>query len=221
MIPRMFRLTLPAVLILCLSPAITIAHPGGLDAFGCHNNQRKGMYECHRGEFAGQSFASQAEMLAGTQGTIAVPPIRSANQFSGKVVSIADGDTIVVMHEGKKTEVRLNGIDCPEKDQAFGDQAATFISRLVLGKEVTVASHGPDKYGRTIGDVSLLDGTQVNRELVKAGLAWWYRTYSQDQALAQLESEAQAGRRGLWADANPMPPWEWRKLKREGISGGR
>nr|MBI3611672.1 thermonuclease family protein [Nitrospirota bacterium] len=170
MIPRTLRLTLPPVLVLCLFPALTIAHPGGLDAYGCHKNRKAGIYECHRGEFAGRSFASQAEMLAGKQGSYtAVPPTLPARQFSGKVVAVSDGDTISVMHEGKAEDVRLNGIDCPEKDQAFGGQATTFTTRLVFGKEVTVTSHGPDKYGRTIGDVSLLDGTTRARCLRGSG----------------------------------------------------
>ncbi len=215
MIPRSLHLTLSTALVLCLFPVITIAHPGGLDAYGCHNNRKAGVYECHTGEFASESFASQAEMLAGTQGRYTeVPHAFPAHQFSGKVVAVADGDTISVMHDGKAEHVRLNGIDCPEKDQAFGDQAAKFTIGLVFGKEVTVRSFGPDKYGRTIGDVSLLDSTQVNRELVKAGLAWWYRKYSHDQTLAMFESEAQADKWGLWGDVNPMPPWEWRKLKK-------
>lgn len=214
MIPCSLHLTLPTILGLCLFPAITNAHPGGLDAYGCHNNLKAGTYECHKGEFAGQSFASQAEMLAGTQGR-PVPGTLSTKQFSGKVVAVADGDTISVIHNNKEEQVRLNGIDCPEKDQPFGDRAAQFTMRLVLGKEVIVTSFGTDKYGRTIGDVSLLEGIQVNQELVKAGLAWWYRKYSKDEVLAQLESEAQGGKRGLWVDVQPVPPWEWRKQRKE------
>ncbi len=75
--------------------------------------------------------------------------------------------------------------------------------------------YGPDKYGRTIADVILPDGRVLNHELVKAGFAWWYRTYApDDELLKQLEHEARAAKRGLWADANPVPPWEYRRLRR-------
>ena len=77
-----------------------------------------------------------------------------------------------------------------------------------------------DQYGRTVGEVILPDGKSLNRELVKAGFAWWHRQYSRDSSLGQLEAEAQAARRGLWVDSNPVPPWEFRRVQRElrGIS---
>ena len=77
--------------------------------------------------------------------------------------------------------------------------------------------HGLDKYGRTLGDVILTDGQNVNRELVKAGLAWWYRKYSKDQSLGELETQARQAKLGLWADKDPIPPWEWRHMKREAV----
>ena len=81
-------------------------------------------------------------------------------------------------------------------------------------KEVTVQTYGHDKYGRIIGDVYLPDGTLLNKELVKAGLAWWYCKYSADQFLAQLEIEAREAKRGLWQDPKPIPPWVFRKWQR-------
>ncbi len=68
-----------------------------------------------------------------------------------------------------------------------------------------------DRYGRTVAEVLLPDGRSLNREQVKAGFAWWYRRYApDDDTLAQLEADAKAAKRGLWADADPVPPWEWR-----------
>ena len=87
---------------------------------------------------------------------------------------ILDGDTIEVLHEGRGEKVRLAEIDCPEKSQAFGQRAKQFTSELVFGKEVTVQVLGFDRNRRMIGKVRLLDGTSLNRELVNAGLAWWY-----------------------------------------------
>ena len=92
--------------------------------------------------------------------------------FSGKVVGVDDGDTLSVMHKGWAEKVRLNGFDCPEKGQAYGRRAQQATSGLVFGKEVTVKTFGLDKYGRTIGGVTLPDGTVLNQELVREGMCW-------------------------------------------------
>ncbi|SLM48465.1 Uncharacterized endonuclease (fragment) [Nitrospira japonica] len=111
--------------------------------------------------------------------------------------------------------IRLNEIDCPEKRQAYGTKAKQAASGLVFGKEVTVHTHGMDKYGRTIADVLLPDGTNVNHALVKGGWCWWYRKYAPtDVTLEQLEQSARAANLGLWADPQPIPPWEYRKAVR-------
>jgi micrococcal nuclease len=136
---------------------------------------------------------------------------RASPAFSGEVVRVLDGDTIEVMHDGQAERVRLNAVDCPEKGQAFGTAAKQFTSSLVFGQTVTVRSSGRDRYRRTIGDVVLPDGRSLNQELIKAGMAWWYRHYSKDRTLEDLESEARSQKRGLWSDADPIAPWEWRR----------
>ncbi len=133
-----------------------------------------------------------------------------AEQFTGKCVRVLDGDTIEVLHDGSPERIRLTGIDCPEKSQAFGMRAKQFTSTLVWGQNVTVSSDATDRYGRTIGEVLLPDGRDVNAELVRAGYAWWYRKYSSDQRLAQLERTARAERVGIWSAEDPLPPWEYR-----------
>ena len=141
--------------------------------------------------------------------------------FTGKVTRVIDGDTIEVLYtevcKGKKVyipfRIRLQGIDCPERGQAFGRKAKQFVSRLCFGKQVKVIEHGQDRYRRTLGSVILPGGKNLNRELVKAGLAWWYRRYSNDQVLMKLEDQARRERRGLWQDKNPIPPWEYRRKK--------
>ncbi|MCP9472094.1 MAG: thermonuclease family protein, partial [Nitrospira sp.] len=102
---------------------------------------------------------------------------------------------------------------CPEKGQPFGKQAKQFTSTMVFGREVTVQVLGVDKYGRTIGSVLLGDGRSLNRELVRAGFAWWYRKHSTDFSLGDLEDDARLAKRGLWADPDPIPPWQWRKQR--------
>ena len=95
-----------------------------------------------------------------------------AADFSGPVVLILDGDTVEVLHNSHPERIRLSGIDCPEKGQAYGQRAKQAASALVFGKEVTLQTHGKDKYGRTLADVLLPDGTNVNHALVKEGWCW-------------------------------------------------
>ncbi len=135
--------------------------------------------------------------------------------FTYKVVGVSDGDTVTVLHNGKGERIRLHGIDCPEKRQAFGKRAKQFTSKLVFGETVTVQVVDRDRYGRTVGVVLLPDGRSLNHELVKAGFAWWYWRYTpDDETLAQLEREAWGAKRGLWADPEPVPPWEWRIMRK-------
>lgn len=134
--------------------------------------------------------------------------------FSGPVVSVLDGDTIEVLHNRHPERIRLYGIDCPEKGQAYGQRAKQATSDLAFKQEVTLYTHGNDKYGRTIADVLLQDGTNVNHTLVKDGWCWWYRQYAPgDMVLEGFEIEARETRKGLWADPHPVPPWDWRKRK--------
>jgi micrococcal nuclease len=213
----LFPLALALVGLLLLATAVR-PHGGGLDRFGCHHDRKQGGYHCHRGKFAGRSFASQSEMLAARQSrdAAAPPPLPSA-QFSGKVVGVTDGDTITVLHNGRDERVRLHGIDCPEKGQPYGTKAKQFTSQLVFGNEVIVKDYGLDntRSKRTLGEIVLRDGRVVNEELLRAGLAWWYRKYVPNRVdLAALEEEARNAKRGLWADPNPVPPWCYRKKQK-------
>jgi micrococcal nuclease len=135
------------------------------------------------------------------------------NSFSGKCVSVSDGDTIHVLRSGKAIRIRLYGVDCPEMGQDFGKKARQFTSAMVFGKVVDVKPVDTDQYGRTVAWVSA-DGKSLNRELVAAGLAWWYRHYAPgDKDLADLEHAARKQKIGLWSIANPLPPWEFRHRK--------
>jgi len=142
-------------------------------------------------------------------------PSLAFGDLSGPVIAVLDGDTIEVLHNSRAERIRLHGIDCPEKGQAYGQRAKQAASALVFGQQITLQTYGLDKYGRTIADVLLPDGTTVNHELVKDGWCWWYRKYApQDAALEKLEKEAREAKKGLWVDPAPIPPWVYRKARR-------
>ena len=134
--------------------------------------------------------------------------------LSGKVVSVADGDTITIIDKSKtEHRIRLYGIDTPEKGQPFGNSAKKHTSRLVAGKSVEVTPYDTDKYGRTVGVVSV-NGTNVNQSLIESGIAWQYRKYCKETfcpGWLQLERKTKLSKYGLWAGTDPVPPWEWRK----------
>ena len=139
----------------------------------------------------------------------------AGESFTGKVVNVTDGDTVVVLRAGNIQEkIRLAEIDCPEKSQAFGQRAKQFTLDKAAQKNVTVEVRDHDRYGRTVGEVFLPDGKSLNRELVRNGYAWWYRRYSKDESLGELEAQARTARRGLWSDQNAIAPWDWRKNRR-------
>ncbi len=139
------------------------------------------------------------------------------NQY--KVIAIKDGDTIELLKDGKPLRVRLQGVDCPEKNQDFGTRAREFTSDLVFGKNVGLVVHDIDRYGRTVGEIILPDGRNLNYELVKNGFAWHYTAYSKDAELARLEAEARAEKRGLWTQPSPVAPWDYRKNRGGAASG--
>jgi endonuclease YncB( thermonuclease family) len=137
-----------------------------------------------------------------------------AETLTGRVVSIADGDTLTLLTpERRQVKVRLHGIDTPERRQPFGTRAREALSELAFQKPVRVEVQDTDRYGRTVGRV-YVGPVDVNAELVRRGMAWVYTRYNRDPALPQLEAEARAARRGLWADPRPVPPWNWRRQQR-------
>ncbi len=134
----------------------------------------------------------------------------------GKVVGVADGDTVTVLDENHlQHKIRLNGIDAPESAQAFGQTAKRNLSALVFGQDVVVTWDKIDRYGRLVGTV-MRGETNANLEQLRAGLAWYYREYASDvpgefrSAYAAAEAEARAAKRGLWQDATPQAPWVYR-----------
>jgi endonuclease YncB( thermonuclease family) len=142
-------------------------------------------------------------------GLLAAEPSAQPKSISGKVVAVADGDTLTVLDGTTQVKVRLEGIDAPESGQDFGTAAKKALSGKVFGKVVRVEWRDKDKYGRTLGHVHV-DGRHVNLELVQEGMAWHYKEYNSDKALADAETKAREAKRGLWSIANPIPPWDFR-----------
>lgn len=132
--------------------------------------------------------------------------------WQGKVIHVADGDTITVMHDGKPEKIRLYGIDTPEKKQEFGKKAKAFTKRMLAGKIVDVEVKAKDRYGRTVAIIRS-GGNNINAALVANGYAWVYRQYCREafcDEWIRLETRAKNRKYGLWVNRNPMPPWEWR-----------
>lgn len=142
---------------------------------------------------------------------LATTPTLAAT-LSGKVVAVADGDTITILTPDKEQiKIRLVETDGPEKDQPYGQKSKQALSDLVFGKHVSVEWNKTDKYKRTLGRVFVGD-TDVNLQQVKIGAAWAYTQYLTDERIKQAETEARNAKAGLWAlQADQiMPPWEWR-----------
>jgi endonuclease YncB( thermonuclease family) len=142
-----------------------------------------------------------------------------AAEFEGRVVGVADGDTVTLLDSTKtQHKTRLQGIDAPESGQAFGQKSKANLSAMVFNRDVIADCGKTDKYERQVCKV-MVGGIDANLEQVKAGMAWRYRKYSGEQSLKDredyeaAESNAKTQQLGLWSDKNPVPPWEWREQK--------
>jgi endonuclease YncB( thermonuclease family) len=139
---------------------------------------------------------------------LAAPP-KVVDQFSGKVVSVTDGDTLKVLVKDQPITVRLEGIDAPESGQSYGRKAKEALNTLVAGKVVSVRKTGEDQYGRTLG-VVLVGDVDVNAKMIEDGWAWHFRKYNDEERLSQVEVAARQAGKGLWADPAPLAPWDFR-----------
>ena len=140
-----------------------------------------------------------------------------AKTIEGLVVWVADGDTITVLDQQKNTyKIRLQGIDAPEKKQAFGEKSKQSLHDLVHSKQVRIEYDKEDKYGRIVGKVTVDDVDVCLQQLV-LGMAWHYKKYQNEQSVSdralysETELKSQSLKLGLWTDDTPMPPWEFRK----------
>lgn len=150
--------------------------------------------------------------------------------FIGPVTRISDGDTFAMLVDtpsGKReVKVRLDGVDAPEAHQEFGARAKEFTASHLFdidhGKTVKVLFCDMDRYGRIVGQVHLPDGKILNREIVAAGYAWWFQKYAPKASeLRDLQEQAKAAKKGLWADPNPVAPWDWRATEKDRRATGK
>lgn len=147
-------------------------------------------------------------------------PSAWADVLIGRVVSIADGDTLTILEDGRKQhKIRLAGIDAPERAQPFGKRSKEHLSSLVFDRRVIIETDKKDRYRRTVGKV-IIDGRDANLAMVESGFAWHYKKYELEQALADrllyadAEREARKMQRGLWIEPAALAPWDWRRNKK-------
>ena len=144
-----------------------------------------------------------------------------AETLTGRVVGIADGDTLTLLDATKtQHKIRLAGIDSPEKNQPFGQHCKKNLSDLAYDRVATVETSKLDRYGRAIGKV-WVDRQDVNLEQIRRGCGWHYKKYQNEQSpedrlsYNSAEELAKTNRVGLWADQDPVPPWDWRHTRRK------
>lgn len=144
-----------------------------------------------------------------------IPLLAWSAEYTGKVVSITDGDTLRVLYQGGQLKVRLAEIDTPERRQPYGSKARQELATLCFQRDVQVVQQTRDRYGRIVARV-YCDGVDANAEMVRRGAAWVYRKYAKDKSLYRLEQEAREAGRGLWAlpETQRVAPWEWRRIHR-------
>lgn len=149
----------------------------------------------------------------------------AAQSMDCLVVGVTDGDTITARcgQPGayEQIKVRFGAIDAPEQKQAFGQRSKQALSDLIYMKQVQLDCHKQDRYKRHICTVSTPALGDVGLEMVRQGMAWWYRDYAHEQPADsrerydQAEAQSIKSKRGLWSDPHAVPPWEWRKSRRK------
>lgn len=195
-------------LLICLVPAIALAHPGGVDAKGCHQHSDAGARHCHaeRARPAGKNSRPVQERppKAGDEGV-----------FYGPFVSVVDGDTFKAKVQGVVMTFRLLGIDAPERDQPYGSNSTAELDQLIRKQNLVLVFADVDSYGRIVTQ-AWVGNINVNAEMVRRGAAWFESEYSHDEQLYVVENAARDRKVGLWAlpAAKRVEPRIWRKQKR-------
>ena len=144
---------------------------------------------------------------------VAAPVQVQQRAATGPVTGVSDGDTFYMVIDGERVRLRLAQIDAPEKAQPFGRRAEQSLRDLIGKRQITVTWTQADQYGRPVVQAEA-DGLNINAEQVRRGFAWAWPRYATDPRLFDLQAEARAERRGLWADPNPVEPWVWRQIQK-------
>jgi endonuclease YncB( thermonuclease family) len=144
------------------------------------------------------------------------------HQLEGRIVGVHDGDTITLLDaENRQHKIRLDGIDAPELGQPFGRASKQHLAELLANREAVAECSKTDRYRREVCRV-LIGGADAGLEQIRAGMAWCFRRYAKElppdrrQQYTDMEAQAQAERRGLWTDGEPVPPWDWRATHKGG-----
>jgi len=165
--------------------------------------------------------ASLAVRVAVLAAALAFGPARADGwTLSGRVMALKDGDSFVLLDGKTQHPIRIAGIDAPEHGQPYGNASKRNLSRLIFNRNVEARCYRRDRFGRNVCRVFGDRGQDVGLEQVRAGMAWWLRDHAAEQRPEEqggyqgAEDAARVTRRGLWKDAKPVPPWEWRAAKR-------
>ena len=149
------------------------------------------------------------------------PKKSSEKQLHLRVVGVHDGDTLTGLDESKtQFKIRLDAIDAPEIKQPFGQASKKALSEKVFGKDVVVMAKTKDKYGRTVGHI-LLGNRDINLEMLEEGMAWHYEKYDHNKRMREAEQSARAAKKGLWAQGDAVPPWDWRAAGKKNAEAAR
>ena len=146
--------------------------------------------------------------------------LMQGQRVTARVVRVVDGDTVEIATQDGPATVRLHGVDAPEMDQPYGEEAREYLIARLEGRRVTLFVTDRDRYGRFVGWLFDNDGVTLQEALLESGYAWWYERYAPDSGrLKRAEAEARQADHGLWREENPIPPWEWRARRRQSEGG--
>lgn len=162
----------------------------------------------HERPWRGRAFATLLLVLAGGSAAQGV--------LVGRVVRVHDGDSVTLQQGDRRVALRLAAVDAPELAQPHGTEAREALQACAFGRQVVVQVHGPDRHGRLVGQLDS-GGRDCALVLIEAGLAWHYKAYEREQPIAEraayaaAERNARRRRLGLWSEASPQPPWDYRR----------
>jgi endonuclease YncB( thermonuclease family) len=184
-----------------------LAHPGGVDEDGCHNDKKAGEHHCHQERLIANKLATcdlKKPPKAGNEGV-----------FYGPLVRVIDGDTFDVKVQGVVMKFRLAETDAPESTQPYGDASTKALRSLLKATKLVLVPIDTDRYGRTVAFV-WNNRTCINKEMIRLGHAWFYDEFARNDALFESEKGARATGVGLWnlPLSERIEPWVWREEKR-------